>query len=145
VVFNAPPAPFGVVICYEGIFPDLFRQFVRDGALLMLNMTNDAWFGRTSGPEQHLTMYPFRAIEHRISVVRAANTGVSAFIAPSGMILRRLNLFQRDVMTESVSLRTRRTLFTRFGDWLGLLSLAVATAAFAGSWRRAEPALVGNV
>ena len=145
VVFNAPPAPFGVVICYEGIFPDLFRQFVRDGALLMLNMTNDAWFGRTSGPEQHLTMYPFRAIEHRISVVRAANTGVSAFIAPSGMILRRLNLFQRDVMTESVSLRTRRTLFTRFGDWLGLLSLAVATAALAGSWRRAGPALVGNV
>jgi len=139
VVFNAPPAPFGVVICYEGIFPDLFRQFVRDGALLMLNMTNDAWFGRTSGPEQHLTMYPFRAIEHRISVVRAANTGVSAFIAPSGMIVRRLNLFERDVMTEGVSLRTRRTLFTRVGDWLGLLSLAVGGAALAASWRRAAP------
>src|SRR5439155_151669 len=83
-VFNAPPAPFGVVICYEGIFPDLFRQFVRDGALLMVNMTNDAWFGRTSGPVQHLAMYPFRAVEHRVSIVRAANTGVSAFIAPGG-------------------------------------------------------------
>lgn len=141
VVFNAPPAPFGVVICYEGIFPDLFRQFVRDGAQLMLNMTNDAWFGRTSGPEQHLSMYPFRAIEHRISVVRSANTGVSAFIAPSGLIVRRLNLFERGVMTESVPLRTRRTLFTRLGDWLGLLSLALSAAALAGSWRRAAPAV----
>src|SRR5262245_8185596 len=137
VVFNAPPAPFGVVICYEGIFPDLFRQFVRDGALLMVNMTNDAWFGRTSGPEQHLTMYPFSAVEHRVSVVRAANTGISAFIAPTGMIIRRLHLFERGVMTETVSLRTRQTLFTRLGDWLGLLSLAVTTAAAAGTWRRA--------
>src|SRR5205085_2562900 len=94
VVFNAPPAPFGIVICYEGIFPDLVRQFVRDGARLMVNMTNDAWFGRTSGPEQHLTMYPFRAVEHRVSVVRAANTGVSAFIAPNGFIVRRLQLFE---------------------------------------------------
>jgi len=136
VVFNAPPAPFGVVICYEGIFPDLFRRFVRDGAQLMVNMTNDAWFGRTSGPEQHLTMYPFRAVEHRVSVVRAANTGVSAFIAPSGVITRRLHLFDRGVMTESVPLRTRQTLFTRLGDWLGLLSLGVSTAAVAGSWRR---------
>jgi apolipoprotein N-acyltransferase len=136
VVFNAPPAPFGVVICYEGIFPDLFRQFVRDGAQLMVNMTNDAWFGRTSGPEQHLTMYPFRAVEHRVSVVRAANTGVSAFIAPSGVITRRLNLFDRGVMTESVPLRTRRTLFSRLGDWLGLLSLGVSIAVLAGSRRR---------
>ena len=144
VVFDGPPAPFGVVICYEGIFPDLFRQFVRDGARLMVNMTNDAWFGRTSGPEQHLAMYPFRAVEHRVSVVRAANTGVSAFIGPSGMILRRLHLFERGVMTESVPLRERGTLFTRFGDWLGLLSLAVTTAALAGSWRRAAVVAAGS-
>ena len=144
VVFDAPPAPFGVVICYEGIFPDLFRRFVRDGALLMVNMTNDAWFGRTSGPEQHLAMYPFRAVEHRVSVVRAANTGVSAFIAPSGIIVRRLHLFERGTMTEAVPLRTRHTLFTRFGDWLGLLSLAVTTAAAAGTWRRAPAVTTGR-
>jgi apolipoprotein N-acyltransferase len=137
VVFKAPPAPFGVVICYEGIFPDLFRKFVRDGALLMVNMTNDAWFGRTSGPAQHLAMYPFRAVEHRVSIVRAANTGVSAFIAPSGMIVRRLQLFERGVMTDGVPLRTRLTVFTRIGDWLGLLSLTVTTAVAAGTWRRA--------
>jgi apolipoprotein N-acyltransferase len=144
VVFNAPPAPFGIVICYEGIFPDLFRQFVRDGARLMVNMTNDAWFGRTSGPEQHLTMYPFRAVEHRVSVVRAANTGVSAFIAPNGMIVRRLHLFERGVMTEKVPLRVGRTLFTRLGDWLGLLSLAVTTAALAGAWYRTGAVAEGS-
>jgi apolipoprotein N-acyltransferase len=144
VVFNGPPAPFGVVICYEGIFPDLFREFVRDGAQLMVNMTNDAWFGRTSGPEQHLTMYPFRAVEHRVAIVRAANTGVSAFIAPSGMIVRRLHLFERGVLTESVPARTRTTVFTRLGDWLGLLSLAVTSAALAATWRRSGAPAAGS-
>jgi len=137
VVFQGPPAPYGVVICYEGIFPDLVRNFVRDGARLMVNMTNDAWFGRTSGPEQHLTMYPFRAIEHRVSVVRAANTGVSAFIAPTGQIVRRLGLFQRGLLTDTVPLRVGRTLYTRLGDWPGLLSLALSTTALALTRRRA--------
>jgi apolipoprotein N-acyltransferase len=140
VVFPGPPAPYGVVICYEGIFPDLVRSFVRDGARLMVNMTNDAWFGRTSGPEQHLTMYPFRAIEHRISVVRAANTGVSAFIAPSGQIMKRLGLFQRGILTDSVPLRVGRTLYTRLGDWPGLLSLAVTACVLGLTRRRAGEA-----
>jgi apolipoprotein N-acyltransferase len=134
-VFQGPPAPYGVVICYEGIFPDLFRSFVRDGARLMVNMTNDGWFGRTSGPEQHLSMYPFRAVEHRLSVVRAANTGVSAFIAPTGQIVRRMNLFQRGLLTEDVPLRIGKTLYTRLGDWPGLLSLAISAAAIAATRR----------
>jgi apolipoprotein N-acyltransferase len=136
VVFKSRPAPFGVVICYEGIFPDLFRQFMRGGAELMVNMTNDGWFGRTSGPEQHLSMYSLRAVEHRVGIVRAANTGVSAFIAPNGLIVRRMHLFERGVMTDGVPARGRRTLFTRVGDWLGLGSLAIAGAALASTWRR---------
>src|SRR5438552_17393643 len=139
VVFPGPPAPFGVVICYEGIFPELVRDFVRNGARLIVNITNDAWFGRTSGPLQHLAMYAFRAVEHRTSVVRAANTGVSAFIAPTGQILRRLPLFERDVMTDDVPLRTRTTLYTRFGDWIAYLALGVTAGTLAASgrgWRR---------
>ena len=108
VVFPGPPAPFGVVICYEGIFPDLFREFVNNGARMMVNMTNDGWFGRTSGPDQHLAMYPFRAVEHRIAVVRAANTGISAFIAPTGQIIRHLNLYERGVLSDRVPLRQGR-------------------------------------
>jgi apolipoprotein N-acyltransferase len=136
VVFPGPPAPFGVVICYEGIFPDLVREFVNGGARMMVNMTNDGWFGRTSGPEQHLSMYPFRAVEHRIAVVRAANTGVSAFIAPSGQVVRHLGLFQRGVITDRVPLRQGRTLFTRLGDWVAYLSLALAAASVGVAARR---------
>jgi len=129
VVFPGPPAPFGVVICYEGIFPELVRDFAKNGARLIVNITNDAWFGRTSGPLQHLAMYPFRAVEHRTAVVRSANTGVSAFIAPSGQITRRLPLFERDIMTAEVPLRNRTTIYTRLGDWVAYLGLAVTAAA----------------
>jgi apolipoprotein N-acyltransferase len=125
VVFPGPPAPFGTVICYEGIFPDLYRKFVKGGARLMINMTNDAWFGRTSGPAQHLAMYPLRAVEHRTAVVRAANTGISAFIAPSGRIVRWMRLFERGTMIESLPLRSGQTLYTRVGDWVAWLSFAV--------------------
>ncbi len=125
------------MICYEGIFPELVREFVKDGARFMVNMTNDAWFGRTSGPAQHLAMYPFRAVEHRLAVVRAANTGISAFIAPTGRIVRSLPLFERGtLMTDIVPLREGRTLYTRFGDWLAWLSLAVTAVALAVTWRR---------
>jgi apolipoprotein N-acyltransferase len=128
LVFLGPPAPFGVVICYEGIFPELVRKFVKGGARFMVNMTNDAWFGRTSGPSQHLAMYPLRAVEHRLAVVRAANTGISAFIEPTGRIARSLPLFERGTLVEDIDLRSTTTLYTRFGDWLAWLSLAVATA-----------------
>jgi apolipoprotein N-acyltransferase len=125
VVFSGPPAPFGTVICYEGIFPALVRRFVRDGARFMVNMTNDGWFGQTAGPLQHLAMYPFRAVEHRVPVVRAANTGVSAMIGPSGEVRQSLPLFTRGVLIDRIPLRTRQTLYTRFGDWLAYLSVAV--------------------
>jgi apolipoprotein N-acyltransferase len=139
VVFPGPPAPLGVVICYEGIFPELVREFVKGGARLMVNMTNDAWFGRTDGPWQHLAMYPFRAVEHRTAVVRSANTGVSAIIAPSGQILQRLTLFRRGTASERVPLRKRETLYTRWGEWLAYLSLA-ASACSLGAGLRARSA-----
>src|SRR5262249_38240921 len=66
---------FGTVICYEVIFPELFRRFVADGAAFMANITNDAWFGETSGPWQHLGTLPLRAVENRVAIARAANTG----------------------------------------------------------------------
>lgn len=138
VVFSGPPAPFGTVICYEGIFPALVRRFAKDGARFMVNMTNDGWFGRTAGPLQHLAMYPFRAVEHRVSVVRAANTGISAVIAPSGAIVHSMPLFARGTFEHRVPLSTRQTLYTRFGDWLVYLSTAVSALVLgAAAVRRA--------
>jgi apolipoprotein N-acyltransferase len=139
VVFPGPPAPFGVVICYEGIFPELVRDFVRNGARLIVNITNDAWFGRTSGPLQHLAMYAFRAVEHRTAIVRSANTGVSAFVAPTGHIVRRLALYERGVLTDTMPLRERTTLYTRLGDWVAYLGLVVTAGALvARGLRRAR-------
>jgi len=80
-VFPLSGAPFGTVICYEVIFPELFRGFVVGGASFMANITNDAWFGRTSGPWQHLGMLPLRAVENRVAIARAANTGISALVS----------------------------------------------------------------
>ena len=128
-VFRLDGAPFGTVICYEVIFANLFRGFASGGASFMANITNDAWFGRTSGPWQHLATLPLRAVENRIAIARAANTGVSALIAPDGRVGPILPLFQRGFLTLSVPLRSRTTLYTRFGNWLVYLCVALSAAA----------------
>ncbi|HXJ79318.1 MAG TPA: apolipoprotein N-acyltransferase [Candidatus Methylomirabilis sp.] len=132
-VFQLPGAPFGTVICYEVIFPELFREFVVNGATFMVNITNDAWFGQTSGPWQHLAALPLRAVEHRTGIARAANTGVSAFVEPSGRVSAWLPLFERGTLERRVVLRTRTTLYTRFGDWLayGCLGLGASVLGWA--------------
>jgi apolipoprotein N-acyltransferase len=130
-IFPLPGAPFGTVICYEVIFPELFRSFVVGGARFMVNITNDAWFGRTSGPWQHLGMLPLRAVEHRVAIARAANTGVSAFVEPSGRVSRFRPLFERAALDHRVALRERTTFYTRLGDWLVYACLAVGAAVFA--------------
>lgn len=127
-VFTEADPPFGVVICYEGIFPELFRKFVAGGARYMVNITNDAWFGTTSGPWQHLAMLPFRAVEHRVGIARAANTGVSAIVDADGRIVKTLGLFERGVLRGAVSLRVGRTFYTRFGDLFAYVCLAVSAA-----------------
>jgi apolipoprotein N-acyltransferase len=128
-VFDLPGAPFGTVICYEGIFPALFRQFVGNGAVWMVNVTNDAWFGTTNGPLQHLAMLPFRAVENRVGIARAANTGVSTLIEPSGRIGASLGLFERGVLVGSLPIRRETTWYTRFGDLFAVASAGLSLAA----------------
>jgi apolipoprotein N-acyltransferase len=140
-VFPLPGAPFGTVICYEVIFPELFRGFVAGGAIFMANITNDAWFGRTSGPWQHLGMLPLRAVENRVAIARAANTGISAFVGPDGRVGPTLPLFDRGILSASIPLRSRTTLYTCFGDWLVYLCLGLCVAAWvAASIRKREAA-----
>jgi apolipoprotein N-acyltransferase len=140
VIFPLQGAPFGTVICYEVIFPELFRGFVRGGARLMVNITNDAWFGDSSGPLQHLAMVPLRAVENGVAVARAANTGVSALIHPSGRVEPQLGLFRRGVLRVDVPLRAGETFYTRYGDLFAYAMSAVTAAALAarsvGEWGR---------
>jgi apolipoprotein N-acyltransferase len=106
----------GVLVCYEAIFPELAREWVRHGSDLLVNITNDAWFGRSSAPYQHLAMTRFRAVENRIWIARAANTGISAFIAPSGRVTEQSPIFETLYLKGEVGLGARPTLYTRMGD-----------------------------
>lgn len=128
-------ARFGVAICYEVIFPDLVRRLANKGANFLITITNDAWFGDTVAPYQHFSMVVFRAVENRLSFARAANTGISGLIDPTGRILTATPIFTERVVTGAIPLGTPSTLYTRFGDVFAracviLIALAVALARF---------------
>ncbi len=128
---------FGVLICYESAFEDLARRYRRDGADFLVNITNDAWFGRTDAPYQHAAHLVMRAIETRVGIARAANTGISEFVDPLGFTHRRTPLEVERVEADTVYTTAGRTLYVRLGDWVGLLAL-VGTGALlvAGLIRR---------
>jgi apolipoprotein N-acyltransferase len=112
-----PSFSAGVLICFEVIFPELARFRARDGAGIFVNLTNDAWFGITSAPYQHLSMAVFRAVENRRPLIRAANTGISAFISPEGKIINQSELFMEEVLKNKVSLgHLSLRFYTRYGD-----------------------------
>ena len=119
----------GVQICYEIIFPNLSRALVKNKADVLVNITNDAWYGRTGAPYQHFSMAVFRAVENRRSLVRSANTGISGFIDPVGRIIGKTNIFENAVLTRSVPVIHTTTLYTRFGDVFAMLCFAVAALA----------------
>jgi apolipoprotein N-acyltransferase len=116
----------GVLVCFEGIFPELARESVAKGSELLVNITNDAWFGRSSAPYQHLAMTRFRAVENRVWVARAANTGISALISPSGRIPAQTKIFETTVLAGKVGLGARPSFYTRHGDVLPTIMLALS-------------------
>lgn len=118
----------GVSICYEAIFPDFVRRFAQGGAELLLNITNDAWYGTTSAPYQHFAMAVFRAVENGRYMARAANTGISAFVDPRGRVLARTALFERTVLVRDVPEAALDTFYARRGDVFAWGCLAVAAA-----------------
>ncbi len=118
----------GVLICFESIFPEISRQQAEGGANLLVTITNDAWFGRSSAPWQHLAMGVFRAVETRKTLVRAANTGISAFIDPMGHIQGASPLFSEYARSQPVTLLNGLTCYVRWGylfPW-GCLILTLA-------------------
>ena len=114
--FALPQGKFGVLICFEIIFPDLCRRFVKKGATFLVTITNDAWFGRTSAPYQHFSMAAFRAVENRVFVARAANTGITGIIDPRGRILKKGPIFAEEAMSGTIRLSSQKTFYTLCGD-----------------------------
>jgi len=113
----------GVLICYEGIFSEASRTYKKMGADLLVNITNDAWFGRTSAPYQHLSMTVFRAVENRLYIVRSANTGISAIIDPTGRIVAHTELFERTALRNTVRFINNKTFYATYGDIFALLCM----------------------
>ena len=123
----------GVLICYEAIFPEASRIYKNMGAELLVNITNDAWFGFSSAPYQHLSMTVFRAVENRLYVVRAANTGISAIVDPAGSIIDQTALFVGTSLLGKVRFIDTGTFYMAYGDafvYLCLIALAVILLYF---------------
>ncbi|MBW1729955.1 MAG: apolipoprotein N-acyltransferase [Deltaproteobacteria bacterium] len=121
----------GVLICFEAIFPELARVQMQKGANMLVNLTNDAWFGKTSAPYQHLAMAVFRAVENSVPLIRAANTGFSAFIDASGRIQKKSGLFTKEVLIDTVQVPSafHPTPYTRYGDIFAKGSILISLMA----------------
>jgi apolipoprotein N-acyltransferase len=129
-LFDLDGTKFGAVICSECTFPDLFRRFVKKGAAFMVNITNEGWFGETA-LHQKVAASVFRAVENRIFLVRATNTGISCFIDPYGRITGRVQKDEKDTLVEGyltrpVYLSDEITFYTRYGDLFAYLCLLVS-------------------
>ncbi len=107
---------FGVVICYEVIFPNLVRQFAHNGAEFMVTITNAAWFGPSSAPYQHFSMVVFRSVENRLAFARAANTGISGFIDPYGRVREATPIFTQEALSGTVEVGYQKTFYAKYGD-----------------------------
>jgi apolipoprotein N-acyltransferase len=116
----------GPLICYEDIIPHLARQAVRQGAQVLVNLTNDVWFGATRAPYQHRALAAFRAVENRVYLVRVTNTGLTSIIDALGRERAALPIFQADTLVHTIQPLRIPSLYTRFGDWFAQLCSAVA-------------------
>lgn len=131
---ETPFGDFATLICYEIIFPGLVRKFYSNGGDFMVTITNDAWFGRTTGPYQHFSMAVFRAVENRKPVIRAANAGISGFIDSNGRIISKTRLFERVILTGDIRTDVKRSFYSKYGDlftylWI-VFSIVLLTNVF---------------
>lgn len=114
----------GILVCFEGIFPELSRAYVNAGARVLVNISNDAWYKRSSAPYQHLSMTVFRAVENRVPLIRATNTGITAIIDSKGHFNGMTQIFKEAALTGEIRPGTGGTLYDRFGDLFAGVCLA---------------------
>jgi apolipoprotein N-acyltransferase len=122
---------FGTFICYEAIFPDEVRHFAAAGADLLINISNDGWFGRSAAPEQHLRMARVRAVENRRWLLRVTNNGFTVSVDPYGRVFSPLPPDVRAAVDLPYDFRTDETIYTRFNDWFAWLCVVVSVILLA--------------
>jgi apolipoprotein N-acyltransferase len=120
---------FSGMVCYESIYPDLVAAFVRKGAQFLVIVTNDSWWGNTSGANQHLQYATLRAIENHRAIARCANGGISCFIDPYGRILEARDLYTRATLIGNVQLSEDQTFYSKHGDLFAAMCTAIGVLA----------------
>jgi apolipoprotein N-acyltransferase len=131
---------FGDVICFENSFPSIDRTLIAQGAGFLVVQTNNASYGFTAASRQHLLMSQLRAVENGRWVVHAAVSGISAFIDPDGRVVAETGLFEPAILRQRIQVSTRRTLYTRFGDWVPWASLGLSAGLLLARRRGSRPA-----
>jgi apolipoprotein N-acyltransferase len=144
-LFKVKGAKLGILICYESIFPNFTRREVNLGADVLVNITNDAWYGESSAPYQVLAMAEMRSVETKVPMVRVANTGISTLILPSGQITARTPLFKRGSVVVDVAWRPVRTVYTIVGDLFAEICFALTVIGLILAWRWPHAAVVEEV
>lgn len=124
-VFYTERINFSCLICFESIFPEISHRFVKEGAQILLNITNDGWFGKISGPQQHNDMAILRTVENGVPLLRSANTGISMVVDEYGRILKETGLFEEDIIVYSLNLKGINTIYHKTGEPLSLVSLII--------------------
>ena len=132
-VGNLPGGKFGTFICYEAIFPGEVRRFEDNGAELLINISNDGWFGRSSAPAQHLIMAEVRAVENRRWLLRDTNNGYTVAVDPYGRVVARMATDIRGELDAPYDFRSDETLYARFGDWFSWLCVIASVGIVTGT------------
>jgi apolipoprotein N-acyltransferase len=139
-VGQLPAGRFSTFICYEAVFPNEVRRFVLDGANLLINLSNDGWFGRSSAPAQHLEMARVRAVEFRRWLLRDTNNGYTVSVDPYGRIIARMAVDTRGEVDAPYASRSDMTLYARWGDWLPLICVVISAILLIWAAFRRAPA-----
>jgi len=127
---NGEIVKFSGGVCYESIYPSLIREFVKRGAQFLVVITNDSWYGNTSGPYQHFQYSILRAVENRRSIVRCANGGISGFIDPYGRVQRKTRFHEKTQIADVIRLNDEKTFYTKYGDIIVHISGFAVVLAF---------------
>jgi apolipoprotein N-acyltransferase len=134
-VYRIREGGFGTLICYESAFENVSRIYRREGADFLVNITNDAWYGRTWATHQHAAHLVMRAIETRMGIARSANTGITEFVDPLGRVQVSIPQHEQRILTAQVYTTSERTIYVRAGDWVAILSIVGALTCLAASFR----------
>jgi len=129
---------FSIFICYEAIYAGEIRQFASNGAQLLINISNDGWFGKSAAAEQHLRMARVRAVENRRWLIRDTNSGITAGIDPYGNVQRAMQRDTRAAADLPYDFRTDKTVYTRFGDWFAWMCVGVSAILVLLTFRKAK-------